>query len=1023
MLDPRNYKREIAVTTVALLVAVALSLTAFIRTSPLGVPAPMGQEAGAIHFAESYPTGGQTTVTLSSGLNSNVATQGLTSIRIVGPTAAFAIDSFTAGQAGNQLEVLNATAFPLTYVNAGAGSSSANRIVVGAGASVTQSAGYQRADLSYDGTSHHWTMKGAGSPYPTVFNAKDFGAQGNGIQVSDGAMSASSSVLTCSTSQPFKSTDVGKSITVTNGTNLWNEAGVYADGTYQQLVTTITGYTSASQVTLAAPCTHAGGVTGMNVLFGTDDTTALQNALAAAAASGGTLSIPQGVYCVSANLGASNASGLIVQGAGATATMVADLRAHQLVGDVPTVIGDASTGDGYFGLLSFVDSQYVTVRDLSVQGAFPIGQFPLKAAYPPIYAIETTGVDGLPARKSVYFGSNYNNGFTKEDTVERVTTNWSEDESIYAQGFVDGWNVHDCRVINCAGNAYNYNGALASKVTSNRAEGFLGSSCLQTAGVGFLWANNVCIGNNLAYGGCNMLVDSNAVGILSSNVIRNYECLGCTPAIDVFGGSYSQAARISIIDNQITDVRGAYGGSNCSNKGGLIYVLDMGGTLLLKGNTATNCGEDSGTAQNFISIASQTDAGGSRYHPEGNTATNTLGNTLTTLVNLEGTVAPNEQVLVGTNYAGANVTTQLAVAGPVGIKDGNGSVQTIAATGTTVVGTGTTTALVTANGSVTATLPSAVLAGAGRQIVVLNTGTQAGVTTVGTTGGQTISGASTYALSGAYLSTAFKSDGANWYVSGSALPAGTAGQFLIVNDAGAWNAFSASGDWACSTTNPGNCTVQNVTNQNSFTISPSATVTTTNATPTTLYTEPAEALGTTYDWIMTVIGADTVGDVYRADFHFDYQRTDAGPVAVGTAPAATNVITGGTGNTWGGVTFAVSGESLVASVTGASSTTIVWSLLASKGGGAMKRALLLLLVPALTAGAWYGMAAGRRARAFDLCLAQGREICAYRIEDARLTPHGVACKCVFEHAGKKLQEWTGDDLGGKPRGVHAYVKD
>jgi hypothetical protein len=101
------------------------------------------------------------------------------------------------------------------------------------------------------------------------FNVTNYGAVGNGQMVVDGSMNGTTGVLTCATSQPFKSSDVGKTILV-NG----------ALGTGNTLATTIASYQSASQVTLSAVSTAA--VSGACVLWWTDDTAAFQAAINAA---------------------------------------------------------------------------------------------------------------------------------------------------------------------------------------------------------------------------------------------------------------------------------------------------------------------------------------------------------------------------------------------------------------------------------------------------------------------------------------------------------------------------------------------------------------------------------------------------------------------------------------------------------------------------------------------------------------------------------------------------------------------
>lgn len=91
----------------------------------------------------------------------------------------------------------------------------------------------------------------------------DFGVVFDLISVFDGAMTTGggSTTLTCATSAPFVSTDVGKRVTV---------AGAGASGA--QLTTTIATFVSSSIVTLTVGCSTT--VTNAGTQFGTDNTTA-----------------------------------------------------------------------------------------------------------------------------------------------------------------------------------------------------------------------------------------------------------------------------------------------------------------------------------------------------------------------------------------------------------------------------------------------------------------------------------------------------------------------------------------------------------------------------------------------------------------------------------------------------------------------------------------------------------------------------------------------------------------------------
>lgn len=108
---------------------------------------------------------------------------------------------------------------------------------------------------------------------PWVFDVSAYGAVGDVRVATDGAMTSASAVLTCA-SGPFTaaSSPVGKSVIV---------KGAAATGV-TSLVTTILSRTSDTQVTLAAAA--ATTVTGAQVVWGTDNTSAIQAAVDAAEA-------------------------------------------------------------------------------------------------------------------------------------------------------------------------------------------------------------------------------------------------------------------------------------------------------------------------------------------------------------------------------------------------------------------------------------------------------------------------------------------------------------------------------------------------------------------------------------------------------------------------------------------------------------------------------------------------------------------------------------------------------------------
>lgn len=113
---------------------------------------------------------------------------------------------------------------------------------------------------------------GVGVTNPWVFDVTAYGAKGDGKMVVDGSISSSTNTttLTCSTSSPFVSGDVGKKIMI---------KGAAATGV-TSLVATITGYTNASTVNISVAASNT--VTNALVMWGTDDTAAIQAAVNAA---------------------------------------------------------------------------------------------------------------------------------------------------------------------------------------------------------------------------------------------------------------------------------------------------------------------------------------------------------------------------------------------------------------------------------------------------------------------------------------------------------------------------------------------------------------------------------------------------------------------------------------------------------------------------------------------------------------------------------------------------------------------
>jgi hypothetical protein len=118
------------------------------------------------------------------------------------------------------------------------------------------------------GTPGSWKVVGDAA---YQFRPETYGAVGNGRVVTDASMSATTT-LTCATSTPFVSTDVGKHVLVSA-----------ALGAYSPLHSTISSFTDSGHVVLANTATATtGGTPGAIMYFGTDDTAAIQSAINAA---------------------------------------------------------------------------------------------------------------------------------------------------------------------------------------------------------------------------------------------------------------------------------------------------------------------------------------------------------------------------------------------------------------------------------------------------------------------------------------------------------------------------------------------------------------------------------------------------------------------------------------------------------------------------------------------------------------------------------------------------------------------
>ena len=150
------------------------------------------------------------------------------------------------------------------------------------------------------------------SPFEDTINVKiDYSAVGDSQRVTDGVVTATSTTLTSATGS-FASGDVGKTIFVRED---------YSFGAVGKVLeTTIATFVSSTEITLTDAATETD--TNVYVVWGTDDTTPLQNALNALDSDGGRLYIPTGIYLTTSGLTLSSKSSIVIFGDGTGSELV-----------------------------------------------------------------------------------------------------------------------------------------------------------------------------------------------------------------------------------------------------------------------------------------------------------------------------------------------------------------------------------------------------------------------------------------------------------------------------------------------------------------------------------------------------------------------------------------------------------------------------------------------------------------------------------------------------------------------------
>jgi hypothetical protein len=169
--------------------------------NPAFVDPETGEIVGATDVTGSGASGGgQTTNTLSNGLNSNVPTSGLTSLRFGGPNASFSVGGFVlpggaTPASGQPLTVINTTSQAMTFPNEDLGSTAISRIATQSGRPVTLPARPSSATFIYDGAIFRWVLQNIGLHYPTTIDVRDLGADPTGVADATSAVQKAHDIL------------------------------------------------------------------------------------------------------------------------------------------------------------------------------------------------------------------------------------------------------------------------------------------------------------------------------------------------------------------------------------------------------------------------------------------------------------------------------------------------------------------------------------------------------------------------------------------------------------------------------------------------------------------------------------------------------------------------------------------------------------------------------------------------------------------------------------------------------------
>ena len=435
-----------------------------------------------------------------------------------------------------------------------------------------------------------------------------------------------------------------------------------------------------------------------------DVTTAVQAALTAIGLTGGKLKAPAGSYSVSANLGLTSVTGVVISGDGMGATIIYDSR---------TDTAPYNPTGSYFGILSFINCTSCGIEDLTLHGAW-------------VKTFVSSGNTGNGSRKGTYFSGTSPNCYT-----HRVEARNFRDEAIYADGNCAGWEVEDCYVPETNSNAINLNNGLitqsiGARIVNNYVAMTLGSPINVGGGGITVIGNLLSVGNtgqSAPQGVDIVTVVSAGRAVISDNIIFDSDTSSSsTNGIHIFGAAdatdtaYYQITNNTLI-NILSDWRDGVSGGICINDADGAVT----GTMVIRGNSIVGCGDTNANGRGIYISGSV-----SKVFIDGNTIRNKTGLHIDIGVKVDSTVAANA-VVIGTNtFDNVSIPYQLNVASVEQLGTTASVAQVIAAVGNTILANADTAILSnTTGGSLTLTSAPTIADGVnGQKITLLNVGTQ-----------------------------------------------------------------------------------------------------------------------------------------------------------------------------------------------------------------------------------------------------------------------------------------------------------